>query len=543
MTASIATTLDQWRLRHPKLAAPGKAILGIGVMVILFMAAQSWLRAVTHLAPTAYAGPIILTELAGATLRSLMGLAGLAAFGVALMFRGRQILRPWSAFEHGAALRPLLMGVIALAAWFVSAFDPNPYFHQTYTLDRALVIALALAACWRPGFLPAFLWLAYALLWQFDYPLPFGYVWTEINLPLRILILYAIVVLLESLTGRGWSRPFLVTVISLVASSYWFSGINKVLLNWLAHPHIFWLTPGGYAHGWLTFLDPDQIRALTDAWQGMALPLMVLTMILECGSVLVSWRRPLTIGLLIGWALFHLGIVAACGISLWKWLLVDLALAAWWLWRADISRTVYSGIYAALSSILIVASPLWLRPTSLAWYDTPVTYTYQLEAVGEQGQSWVAPIRAFSRYAEMLAFGNLSYLDVEPRLNNQIWGATYDESTAMTLAAATSLADIERAEARYGRVEFDADRAVLFDQFIACAFEPGAPAAPAFSLQAPGHLWAASRGEAPPAGTPIERVRVHRLTWLYDAAQGPAVVLDKVVREIAITSSSCRGGP
>ncbi len=172
LTASIATTLDQWRLRHPKLAAPGKAILGIGVMVILFMAAQSWLRAVTHLAPTAYAGPIILTELAGATLRSLMGLAGLAAFGVALMFRGRQILRPWSAFEHGAALRPLLMGVIALAAWFVSAFDPNPYFHQTYTLDRALVIALALAACWRPGFLPAFLWLAYALLWQFDYPLP-----------------------------------------------------------------------------------------------------------------------------------------------------------------------------------------------------------------------------------------------------------------------------------------------------------------------------------------------------------------------------------
>ncbi len=539
MVSFIATAFAQWRLRFPRLTAHGEVILGIGVMVLLFMVAQNWLRGVTHLAQAAYASPIILTELGATTIHSQLGIAGLAIIAAALLFRGRWILRPWSAFEHGTALRPLLAGVIALSAWLVAGFDPNPYFAQAHWLDRIVLIGLALAACLRPGFLLAFLWLAYALLWQFDYPLPFGFVWTEVNLPLRILILYIVVVLLESLTKRGWAKAFLVTVVSLVASSYWFSGINKVLLNWLAHPHIFLLVPDGYAQGWLIFLDPGQIRALTDAWRAVTVPLMVLTLVLECGAVCVLWGRPLTIALLIGWALFHLGIVAASGIALWKWLVIDLALAVWWVRRAEITRTVYSVANVAISSILIVASPIWLRPVSLAWYDTPMTYTYQFEAVGDQGQSWVVPIRAFSLYADMLAFGNFSYLDAEPRLNNQIWGSTFNEETATALDEATSLADLEQAEATYGSVEFDPVRAGQFDRFVTCVFARGAPAAPAFSLQAPGHLWASSRGEAPPAGTPIKLVRVHRLTWLYDATRGPAVLKDKVVHEVVITPGPC----
>lgn len=538
MSAAVSSTLRRWQARSPWAAAAGQQLVTLGALIVGFVAFQSWLRQVPHLAVDAYRAPFILSGLATATWRNTIGPIVIV---ILIALRGRRLVRPWAAFDHGAVLRPFFVLLVALSTWLIAGTDANRFMGQTHVFDRVALLALAALACWRPVFLAAFLWLGFALIWQFDAPLAFQFSWTEINLPLRLLILCAVSTTFESVSGLAFGTPLCVAVVSGVAASYWVSGFGKVQLGWLAHPGIFWLLPAGYAHGWLSFLDPELIRNWTELWRPIAWPMMALTLVLECGALICLWRRPLTIAMLVGWAALHLGILAACGIAFWHWVLIDLALAFGWWRRPELSTRAHTPLWFALSVVLIVASPFWLKPVALAWYDTPLTYTYRLEA-SDGATTWDVSHRAFSGYQDILAFSNLPYLDPARRLNDQIWGSTFDLETAEALSRARTLADVALIEAERGVVEFDASHAAAFDDLVGCSLAGTTAQPPALSAQAPGHLWVTARGEAVDTVSPVREVNVHRMTWLYTAEQGPRVIRDDLVRTIHIDALVAEGG-
>lgn len=530
MSAALFSTIQRWQTRSPRAAAAGQQLVTLGALILGFMAFQSWLRQVPHLSTDSYRAPLILSGLATATWVNAIGPLVVVSL---IALRGRRLLRPWSAFDRGAVLRPFVILLVALSSWLIAGYDPNRFFGQTHVFDRIVLLALAALACWRPVFLVAFLWLGFALIWQFDAPLAYQFSWTEVNLPLRLLILCAVSTTFESVSGLAFGTPLFVAIISVVAASYWVSGFGKVQLGWLAHPGIFWLLPAGYAHGWLSFLSPELIRTWTELWRPFAWPMMALTLALECGALICLWRRPLTIALLMGWAALHLGILLACGIAFWHWILIDLALAVLWWRQPELSTRAHTPLWFGLSVLLIVASPFWLKPVALAWYDTPLTYTYRLEA-SDGATVWEVPQRAFSGYQDILAFSNLPYLDPARRLNDQVWGSTFDAQTAEALSQVLTLADVEKIEAERGAVEFDPQHAAAFDALVGCSLAGTTAQPPALSVQAPGHLWVTARGGAVDPVGPIREVRVHRLTWLYTAEQGPAIIRDDLVRTIQI---------
>jgi hypothetical protein len=520
------------RMLHPMFEQPGVAFLiRLGVLVGGFMLLQKLLRHVPHLAPTAYARPSVLIELAGATLHSWLALLLLALLALAARAR---LWQTWDRYQDLGRLRPVVLVVLLMVTWIAAGYDQNSFFGQSHGVDRVALVGLALLSMWRPGALLAFLWLAYALLWQFDEPLHFQFSWTEINLPLQMLTLVAVAIACQAATGMSFAAEMLTALVSLLAAPYWASGWGKIQLDWLARPAIHYLLPAGYAHGWLSGVDPAAIGATTETLRTFALPLMVVTLAVECGALLVLSRRAITMALLVAWAAMHVGILAVSGIAFWKWIVVEAALGLWWWRHADLTRRVYAWPARAASGVLILAGVLWMRAVPLAWYDTPLTYTVQLQALSATGVPVLISSGRFSLYDDLIAFSNFSYLDPGRRLNDQIWGSSFSLEVAAALSDAHDLADVQAIENALGEVAFDEGRARAFDQLVRCFVgQPWRPVVDGVSLQAPSNLWVGQRGVVPRAGFVPSAVAVHRLTWLAGAT-GPVVIRDDLVRTIPL---------
>jgi hypothetical protein len=144
------------RALHPVLAQPGAAFLiRLGVLVGGFMLLQKLLRHVPHLAPTAYARPSVLIELAGATLHSWLALLLLALLALAARAR---LWQTWDRYQDLGRLRPVVIVVLLMVTWIAAGYDQNSFFGQSHGVDRVALVGLALLSIWRPGALLAFLW-------------------------------------------------------------------------------------------------------------------------------------------------------------------------------------------------------------------------------------------------------------------------------------------------------------------------------------------------------------------------------------------------
>src|SRR5690606_34266357 len=148
------------------------------------------------------------------------------------------------------------------------------------------------------------------------------------------------------------------------------------------------------------------------------LPIVGFTLLVECGSLFFLWRRPYALALLWGWVALHVGIVAVSGIFFWQWILVNLGLF-FLLWRDRNERLfpVFKREYFLLSLLLIGGRRIWYDAVNLSWYETRVSYTYRVEAIGESGKTYQLPPRFFSPYEYQFSLAGFGYLVQEPRLD------------------------------------------------------------------------------------------------------------------------------
>ncbi len=483
---------------------------------------------------------------------------GLIAAGIALLvivivvdarrFHGGGVRRHivglfagWTQLDEGSPLRWFVLGVTGVATWALSFYARNLYVGQLHLADRLLLIALWLAIAWRPVFVVPFAIATTAVAGQFRVPL--GFIsWTEMGVVLRFPVLFGAFWVVSALSGRRRTDVFVFAWCCLLAATYWTSGLGKLRVGWLTHPHVHLLLLGAYVNGWLAFLEPRVIERVARTVAGFALPLMLFTLVVECGSLVMLWRRWSLITFFALATLFHLGAFAMTGIFFWKWILVDAMLVAYLLRDRHIVRlAIFTPGAFALSVAVILASPLWVPSENLTWFDTPLTYSLELEGVDVRGATYVLPAGFFRPYTEAMVLGPNGAIPPHARLTRGM-GVAMDRSLAESLEAARSPESVLAVEQSRGTVRVDSTATAAFDAFVS-AYASNARCSserdPVLLRVAgvPRHLWTFPLDAALPCGVALERVRVFERTTFFDGTK-LQVIRRIPLREIAVVRTS-----
>jgi len=255
-----------------------------------------------------------------------------------------------------------------------------------------------------------------------------------------------------------------------------------------------------------------------------ALPFMLFTLLVECGSLVMLWRRWSLIGFFVLAAAFHLGAFAMTGIFFWKWMLVDAMLLTYLLGGHRLAQLqLFTPGRFALSVAAIVASPLWAPSENLTWFDTPLTYTLELEGVDAGGVSHLLPAGFFRPYGDAIALGPAGTAPPHPKLTRGM-GVTMDRSLAEALEAARSPDSVLAIEQTRGTVRADSASTAALDDFVAtyaaharCASERDPLLLRAIGV--PRHLWTLPLDADLPCGVRLERVRVYERTMFFDGVK------------------------
>jgi hypothetical protein len=248
---------------------------------------------------------------------------------------------------------------------------------------------------------------------------------------------------------------------------------------------------------------------------------MLFTLLVECGSLVILWRRWSLVGFFILAAAFHLGAFAMTGIFFWKWILVDAMLLTYLLNGDRLARLpIFMPGRFAVSVVAILASSLWAPSENLTWFDTPLTYRLELEGVDARGGSHILPAGFFRPYGDAIVLGPAGLAPPHPKLTRGM-GVTMDRSLAEALESARVPDSVFAIEHGRGTVRADSASTAAFDDFVA-AYAANARCSKERDplllrvVGVPRHLWTFPLDADLPCGVTLERVRVYERTLFFD---------------------------
>lgn len=508
--------------------------LKIGLLLVMFMAVEFFVQKASILPANSYHHPSLVLELG-----QRMGVAGLSALVMLslLLARFGSLLSPWQALEHGQRIRYLVIFLAGLIAWPLTTYGYNFYFDQGHNLDRALLLLLWLGLWWRPAFIYPFLLLAFTLLWQFKEPTLGGTILAHKLQVLHVLNLFAAAFGIHAISGYRKTDSFVFLSCCLVAAAYWLPAYAKLQIDWLSHGHLYRLPMAAYAHGWLAFLDPQQIVTFAKSIAWLDWPMRIAVILVEAGCLLFLWRRSLSITLLIGVIIFHLGVFALYGFLFWTWILLDVALLVL-LWR-DLKNQhwlIYTREHLIISVVLIGLCSLWVKTPALAWLDTRLSYTYKIDAITDNGDKFTLSPTFFAPYDDVFTMASFSYLNRDHQVLVGPYAVTANTKIADALNIATTPQQIFALEQDvrqqgHGGWGYHQQRAAGFYEFIrrfVANHNARASARASASknsdlswlnlswLSPPRQFWS-QYGEQPTTdNSPIRQIIVREVTSLYD---------------------------
>jgi hypothetical protein len=473
----------------------GKSEVGqlvpLGCLLAIFTLLNLCLLQPVQLSVRDYQQPVIFLAAAQRLLRPSWQSVIVLGICLYLLLHVRSLRMRWTELDRGGSLR-VIVGVCAfLLGWIYSTYDYNHFLGRTHGADRVVLALLFLAVLWRPAFVFPFLCVLWPIVGQFNVPIG-GYSWAIAYLPTRILLLFGTMLLLGFATKKWETSHFIFLLLCLIAGHYFPAGLGKLKIGWWLHDRIYYLLPNTYANGWLGFMKPESIDALTTAVAYVNGPLKALTIVAECGALFFLVRHTASCFFLGLWSLFHLGIFFMSGICFWPWIVIDATLLLL-VWKSDIlAQQPLKGIQALVSIVLIAASPYWVRGVDLSWIDSPATYTYRVTAVGVSGQEYTIPPSMLAPFDYQFTLGGFHYLSREPTLP-VTWGAT-DLPTFQRLRDVASVEQLIDAEGELGTTTFDQTRTDRLRRFITTYFRSlndrrATTVMPRF-LRAPRILWA-----------------------------------------------------
>lgn len=456
----------------------------------------------------------------GASSPWALALVLLVASAAAAGLRYRSFGPRWSDLEHGTRLRIFIVLVAGVMTWTFGTYAYNLYVDRGHELDRLLLLMLLLLLWWRPVFVFPLLLLLVLLLHQFSHPLG-GYSWAQPVLLLRVLVLFAALLLVQ----MAWRRPhvaeFVFLACCLVASHYWVPGTGKLRLSWVLWDRIYYLLPATHANGWLAFMDADAVSALTRGLAWFNWPMKLGTLLVECGALCCLWRRAVLRTFLVAAILLHVGILGLTGICFWQWVVLDAALLLAFFAGRSGGVPIFTPGHFLLSIVLIGGSAYWFRPARLAWHDVPASYTYRFEGRADSGRSYALPPLFFAPYEYQFTLSAFGYLTPERRLPI-VWGAS-SWQTAAALERAGSTEEVLAVEHALGRNTFDPERRETFERFMArfvanWNMHRGERRWWRW-LPAPPQLWTFTGSGIRAGAEPITSVRIYEVFTFFDGTQ------------------------
>jgi len=264
------------------------------------------------------------------------------------------------------------------------------------------------------------------------------------------------------------------------------------------------------------------------------------------GVVIMLRHRRVAVGLLLGCAAMHVGILLTTGIFFWKWIVLDTSLAAmvWWLPAGDARRLF--GPAAAVAGVVLIASLFVThrRPVVLAWYDSPMAFQFRIEAIGTDGTPYEVTPAMLAPYDLPLAQGRFYFLTDVPMLVDCL-GSTPHWDMLRKLETARTAEDLAAIRTVFGNPRTNAARAERFELLIQRFFRhqqsPRATSWMSRLPSAPQHIWTAphrSDGQVTYDGQDtIQSVRIRLLEALANDRQ-LHVVRDEVVRTFPLTENN-----
>ncbi len=528
-------------IKHSWLTAPcSKLIFRVGIQICIFIVLDRWIRAVGSLPEDSYFSPF----LAGELLKNLFStpLYAILSGIVISIFIGRlQFLWiSWPKMKSEISARPFIVLLATLLCWWYVTYDYNLYFNQAHYLDRLLLIVLVFCIAWRPIFVLPFLLLVTALISQFLHPDPVSYSWAQPSMPLRLLTLFVTLHIFYAYhreRKKQKSSDWLLLSLCIIAAHYWGPAVGKMQLIWISYGHVHNIFQAAYANGWLVFLDTSQLSFLIRVLAEFDWFVRIATLTIQLAAVFLLWRRSFLIGLMTFWSLFHLGIFFVSGILFWQWIAIEI-FAVWLLqtiWK-DGASILFNRSHFVLSIFLIGTSMFWVRPVILAWYDTPISYTFRFEAIGKSGQRYTLPPRFFAPYDYPFTLGNFAYLLKSARLD-VAWGGSQNREVADMLLQARTKEQIFEIEKQLNNNKFDQRKTENLEkfirQFVINGNERGSKSTFFRPVQAPRQLWTFSRGSTYTFQEAIFKVNVYQATSWFDGNKYNEIDV-KAVREISI---------
>jgi len=438
-------------------------LVRIGSVVFLYVILDRFLMKITNLPFVNYQEPFIyFTFLKHISTTWYFLFVIISAFSL-FIFR-KNIFCSWTDFPKGKHIRFLVIIASGTLTWVFATYNYNLYYDQGHYFDRFLLFIFLLLVYWRPIFVLPFLTILLPIIWQFavlqgfSFAIPF--------LPIHLLTLFSTFFLIYLVVKKLPIADFVFLTGCLIATHYWVPGFAKLRQNWILYDQLNFLVPATYANGWLGFLDSQTISLITQKLGYFDIPLKILTLMFEFGSMFFFLNRHSVKFFLCGWVFFHLGIFFMTGIFFWVWILLDGAFLYLFLKKDGISTLpIFNLKYLIVSVILIISGSLWSKPVVLAWFDVPVTYTYRFEAETEGGKTYKLPPKFFAPFDYQFTLGSFAYLDKKP-LIPIVWGTSSHSSIGKQIMKLDSDKSVFSFEEQNGKVYFDEKSKEAFNLFI-----------------------------------------------------------------------------
>jgi len=286
---------------------------------------------------------------------------------------------------------------------------------------------------------------------------------------------------------RGHRHAFLVVTLSLIGAHYWVAALAKLelgpeYLSWLTENHMSNILPSSYENGgWLRPLGKETIVSLAAMFRSVEILLAGASLLIEASGLLLGLHRRVAIVALCAMAMLHAGIALSSGFFFWKWMLMDLFVAAYvhettkeerstrlpsetraldWI-KGRSSFSLSSTAIVALSAVF--AGELF-APVRFGWWDTSFMTYFEVRGRGASGQEYILDARFFSPYDMYFTNAEFPYLKQGGYMGGS-FGIAFDLGFAKELEGVEP-DQLPAIRDRYERRLYDAHWAEEFRRFV-----------------------------------------------------------------------------
>ncbi|MBS1585633.1 MAG: hypothetical protein JSS82_08805 [Bacteroidetes bacterium] len=461
---------------------------------------------------------------------------GLLLFYIPLLIKRKQLKN--ITFEKPDRI---IIFIAALAlAWELSTYDYNYYLDHAFYLDRLILVVLALLLLRYPLLSPLFVAFAFVYRSQFNYPVD-GFPLFDKRLLFDVQIMFVAHTCLR-LFVPSFRISLLYLLLCMVGANYFMTGVKKLSMQ----PHIYgWVLynkPGDlfanvHYRGWLAHVSDERILSIASHLSGWGVPLQLLVLLIELSGILLLRSRRLAIPLLIVFTCMHIGIFLLGSMLFWKWMLLDIALACILIFGSvSIKEELFSKRGFKASMIVMMLSPIWLKPIMIGWYDTPVNQFFSYEVITRDNRVYELNKNAMNPYHQWFQFDNFLFLVNKPCLRVTGFGYTNKFSIVSAIRQA-SPGGYAALEAREGVNVYNGEKKKAFDEFIKVYFTNRNRRIrtvffPTY-FKAPNHLYSANATSEYDNTAPVKTFRMY-LNQVYTLNGKKTLMNKQLIDEIFI---------